>query len=99
VQEKAVAALEEEAARVVGHPVLLSSPQQVCAVLYEELKLPPPSSRAGEVGAMNKFKAANQTHTTNEETLQRLTKLHPLPGIILEHRHVNKMLTGNTSLR
>lgn len=94
LQEKAVAAIEEEAFRIVGHPFLLSSPLQVCTVLYEELKLPPPNSRAGEVGSMIKFKAANQAHTTNEETLQRLTKLHPLPAIILEHRHVNKMLTG-----
>ena len=33
----------QEAEQMLGHPVMLTSPQQLCSVLYEELKLPPPA--------------------------------------------------------
>ena len=36
--------LPGQASKLVGHPVLLSSPQQLCSVLFEELRLPPPKN-------------------------------------------------------
>ena len=46
--ERKLIQLEEEATRIMGHPVLLTSPQQLCSVLFEELRLPPPKNE-GEV--------------------------------------------------
>ena len=35
--------------KLLGHPVLLTSPQQLCSVLFEELGLPPPSAVKNQV--------------------------------------------------
>ena len=95
--ERKLIELEEEATKVVGHPVLLTSPQQLCSVLFEELQLPPPKNGLSASTAGNstsKFKGSNQQYSTNEEVLSALVDLHPLPAIVLEHRHISKMLGG-----
>lgn len=95
--ERKLLELEEEATKVVGHPVLLSSPQQVCSVLFEELQLPPPKdglSASTAANSTSKFKGSHQQYSTNEEVLSALVDLHPLPAIVLEHRHISKMLGG-----
>lgn len=65
--------LEEEATKLLGHPVLLTSPQQLCSVLFEELRLPPPTNsglRASTASAStSKFQGAHQQYSTNEEVL------------------------------
>jgi DNA polymerase I-like protein with 3'-5' exonuclease and polymerase domains len=43
---------------------------------------------------VSKFKGAHQQYSTNEEVLTSLIDQHPLPAIVLEHRHVSKMLSG-----
>ena len=69
--ERKLIQLEEEATRILGHPVLLTSPQQLCSVLFEELRLPPPKNEglhaATAANSTSKFKGANQTYSTNEE--------------------------------
>ena len=95
--ERKLLELEEEATKVVGHAVLLTSPQQLCSVLFEELQLPPPKnglSASTAANSVSKFKGAHQQYSTNEEVLIELIDLHPLPSIVLEHRHVSKMLSG-----
>jgi len=95
--ERKLLELEEEATKVVGHPVLLTSPQQLCSVLFEELQLPPPKnglSASTAANSVSKFKGAHQQYSTNEEVLTSLIDQHPLPAIVLEHRHVSKMLSG-----
>lgn len=37
--------MQGEAQRLVGRPFLMSSPQQLAAVLYTDLRLPPPPDR------------------------------------------------------
>jgi len=68
--ERKLLQLEEEATKLVGHPVLLTSPQQLCSVLFEELQLPPPANGLSASTAANstsKFKGAHQQYSTNEE--------------------------------
>lgn len=55
------------------------SPKQVGVVLFEDLALP----------AMKKTKTG---WSTDQETLEELRGLHPLPGILLEYREVAKLL-------
>jgi hypothetical protein len=89
--ERKLIQLEEEATKLLGHPVMLTSPQQLCSVLFEELKLPPPAnglSSSTAAASTSKFKGANQQYSTNEEVLTALTDHHPLPAIVLEHRCV-----------
>lgn len=63
----------------------LSSPADVRSVLFEKLKLPPPPA------AMN---AKSGNLSTNAEVLGELLCQHPLPGIILQHRKLSKLLDG-----
>ncbi|WIA12996.1 hypothetical protein OEZ85_006607 [Tetradesmus obliquus] len=63
----------------------LSSPTDVRSVLFEKLKLPPPPA------AMN---AKSGNLSTNAEVLGELLCQHPLPGIILQHRKLSKLLDG-----
>jgi DNA polymerase I-like protein with 3'-5' exonuclease and polymerase domains len=44
---------------MLGHPVMLTSPQQLCSVLYEELKLPPPARSVLRV-CSNSFRVARE---------------------------------------
>jgi DNA polymerase I-like protein with 3'-5' exonuclease and polymerase domains len=66
--------------RLVGREVNLASPEQVSALLFDELQLP--------VQTWGKRHAS-----TSDEALQRLLDLHPVVPLVLEHRALNKLLT------
>lgn len=70
----------------------IASNQQLADVLFgkDELNLPLPPN-----AAKSKTK---RHHTTEEETLQALTHLHPLPGIIIEYRKAQKLLSSFVQL-
>jgi DNA polymerase-1 len=57
-------------------------------VLYDELKLPKLELNAG-----GRKKAAVTHHSTSDEILTKLSKAHPLAGLIIEHRALSKVLT------
>ena len=65
----------EEAA---GVPFNVNSPRQVAEVLFDRLKLP-------------KGKRTRDGYSTDNEVLERLTSLHPLPGLLLECRQASKL--------
>ncbi|CAD7699534.1 unnamed protein product [Ostreobium quekettii] len=76
--------LEEKAHRDAGRVFNLTSAQEVAGVLFEDLGLvPPPSAQQGKRGL-----------STKAEVLQELALEHPLPGLILEHRKLKKLITG-----
>ncbi|MBI1305302.1 MAG: DNA polymerase I [Bacteroidetes bacterium] len=58
----------------------ISSPKQLGEVLFEHLKLDPKAK-----------KTRTGQYKTDEETLQKLIGLHPLPGLILEYREIQKL--------
>lgn len=62
----------------VGHEFNISSPQQLSHVLFDELGLP--KSRRTKYG-----------YTTDAATLEALRPLHPVVGLILEHRQIAKL--------
>ncbi|ELR25164.1 DNA polymerase I domain containing protein [Acanthamoeba castellanii str. Neff] len=76
--------IEEHARRLVGHSVCLSSPKEVAHVLFEELKLPTPRRSR---------KQLTEQHSTSEKVLLALKEHHPLPALILEYRHCQKLIT------
>ncbi|MFH1461917.1 MAG: DNA polymerase I [bacterium] len=57
----------------------LNSPQQVQAFLFDELKLP-------EVR-----KTIKGQRGTGQEVLEELSKIHPIPGMILKYRELSKL--------
>ncbi|XP_052244253.1 DNA polymerase theta-like [Dreissena polymorpha] len=94
-----LSALEEQAYTIAGHPFSLSAPDDVSQVLFIELRLPPngdPSSVQKPLGAPGRRGGGGTSRTqysTSKEVLERLRKLHPLPGVILEWRRITNALT------
>ena len=77
--------LKREADKVLGHPIQLSSPQKISYALFTELGL------GAYVSAKNTKQKTHQS--TGEKVLKSLKAKHPLPGIILEYRHCQKLLS------
>ncbi|HSW73711.1 MAG TPA: DNA polymerase, partial [Candidatus Limnocylindria bacterium] len=58
----------------------LNSPKQVQELLFEKLQLPP-----------QKKSAKGLSYSTDQEVLSALSKLHPIPGLILQYRELAKL--------
>ncbi len=63
---------------LAGREFNIDSPKQLQVVLFDELKLP--IKRKTKTGA-----------STDQEVLEELAPLHPLPAKIIEHRHLTKL--------
>lgn len=74
-----LAALRRRAHAEAGEEFNLDSPKQVGAILFERLGLP--HARKTKTG-----------FSTDQKALEELAHLHPLPGMILEHREIAKLL-------
>jgi DNA polymerase I len=72
-------AAQRKAHELAGRSFNLDSPKQLCALLFEELKLP----------AL--VKTPKGQPSTNEEALEAIADLHELPRLILEHRGLAKL--------
>lgn len=72
--------LEREIYDLAGHPFNIASLPQLRKVLFEELKLPV-QRKTGITGEPS----------TDQETLEKLAPLHPLPRKILEQRTIAKL--------
>ncbi len=73
-----LASLAEEIYEAAGRRFNINSPQQLGAILFEELGLP--RGRKTKTG-----------YSTNVRELERLKKHHPLPGLILRYRNLAKL--------
>ena len=78
--------VQRKAEKEAGKPFNLSSPKQVREVLYDELKL-------DEKSGLSVGKTAGGVKSTCESVLMKMTKCHPLPSLILQHRQVAKIKT------
>jgi DNA polymerase-1 len=58
----------------------LNSPKQLEELLFSHLKLPPQKKTSGKTG-----------YSTDQEVLQALAKLHPVPGLIAQYRELFKL--------
>ncbi len=77
-------AAQQRAHEVAGRSFNLDSPKQLCALLFEELKLP----------AL--VKTPTGQPSTNEEALEAIADQHELPRLILEHRSLAKLRSTYT---
>jgi DNA polymerase-1 len=74
-------AMKELEARIhaaAGHPFNIASTRELARVLFEELQLP----------VQRKLKTGP---STDQEVLEKLAELNPLPGLVLEHRSLSKL--------
>lgn len=89
--------VEAQAHAMCGREFLLTSPEQVARVLYEDLRLVPPSEAlpAGTSGggsARVGSRSVTKKHpSTSEQALQQLAQAHALPALILRHRKLMKL--------
>ncbi len=81
--EDKIGTLEQEIYRMAGGPFAILSPKQVGEVLFDRLKLPVAKKGTKKGGAPS----------TDEEALQSLSALHPLPGLIMQYRQLRKFLS------
>ncbi|GFR82717.1 DNA polymerase [Elysia marginata] len=92
-------ALEEQAYEMAGHVFSLTSTDDISKILYSELKLPingDPSLMPQLSNGRGQRRGRNRTAligSTSKETLEKLTKFHPLPAVILEWRRISSALT------
>ena len=81
---KRMLAAQQQAIELAGRTFNLDSPRQVCALLFEELKLP----------AM--VKTPTGQPSANEEALAAIAELHELPRVILDYRSLAKLRSTYT---
>ena len=77
-------AAQQQATELAGRTFNLDSPKQVCALLFEELKLP----------AL--VKTPTGQPSANEEALEAIADLHELPRVILDYRSLAKLRSTYT---
>ncbi len=77
--------LEKEIYNAVGHQFNINSPQQLSAVLFNELKLKPASARKTQSG-----------YSTDAAILDELKDVHPVIRFILEYRQLAKLKSTYT---
>ncbi|KAM4683983.1 DNA polymerase theta [Amazona ochrocephala] len=104
VMQAKLSELETKAYQLAGHSFSLTSPDDIAEVLFLELKLP----QNGDVKVQGNKKTLGYTRrtsakgnrlrlskqlSTTKDVLEKLRKLHPLPGLILEWRRINNAIT------
>ena len=77
-------ALQQQATELAGRSFNLDSPKQLCALLFDELKLP----------AL--VKTPGGAPSTNEEALEAIADQHELPRVILAYRGLAKLRSTYT---
>ena len=80
--------LEEQAYKLAKRTFSLTSPDETCKVLYNELRLP----LNGEIDVRRKNSKIKPS--CKKEVLQKLVNLHDLPKVILEWRKLNRSVTN-----
>jgi DNA polymerase-1 len=73
-------ALERDIHEIAGREFNINSPVQLRKILFEELQLP-----------VQKKTAKSSASSTDQETLELLAPLHPLPRKIVEYRQIAKL--------
>jgi DNA polymerase-1 len=76
--------VQQQAFELIGRPFSLESPKQLQGILFDELRLKPTQ------------RTPTGQPSTNEDALEELTELHPLPKLILEFRGLTKLKSTYT---
>jgi len=75
--------LQEKIWKMAGGEFNINSPKQLGEVLFDKLKLT----------AKNMKKTAGGARSTRESELEKLREVHPVAGLILDHRELQKLLS------
>lgn len=78
IEKKLFAAIEQQQ-DIAGSGINLNSPKQIEILLFDQLKLPVVK------------KSSKGQRSTDHEVLQELSKIHPVPALILRHRELSKL--------
>lgn len=78
--------IEEEIFEIIGTEVNIASTQQLAGVLFTP-------EEEGGLGLRVVEKTSTGNPSTNERVLSELAAEHPLPALILDWRHVSKLLS------
>jgi len=84
--------IEEESYRLAGRHFTFSSPQDVCRVLYHEMKFPVNGDPKLNLRMVRPGKGGIKL-TAAKEPLEKLARTHQLPKLILEHRRISGALS------
>ncbi|XP_013926923.1 PREDICTED: DNA polymerase theta-like, partial [Thamnophis sirtalis] len=104
VMEAKLNEIENRIYQLAGHSFSLTCPDDVAEVLFLEQKLPSDGELKMQRGkkvlgctrkaTTNKNRARlSKQFSTTKEVLEKLKKLHPLPGLILEWRRITNAIT------
>lgn len=77
INEKIAAAVGSD--KINGHEINLNSPKQVEVLLFDKLNLNPVK------------KSPKGKRSTDRDVLDELSKVHPIPGLILQYRELAKL--------
>jgi len=81
IESKIAACLAGGQQSIIAPTLNLNSPAQLEVLLFDTLKLPAP-----------KKNSKTGSRSTDSEVLQELSKIHPIPGLIMQYRELNKLL-------
>ncbi|XP_076439647.1 DNA polymerase nu-like [Babylonia areolata] len=84
ILKKKIDKVEKKAFQLAGHSFCINSTQQLRQLLYEELRLDQQLRKVA-------LTASAHHKSTSEAMLKQLVAIHPLPGVILEYRHMLKL--------
>ncbi|XP_069684319.1 uncharacterized protein [Periplaneta americana] len=87
ILEEQVGHLQNSAYKEAGKRFQLNSVQQLSKILYDDLKLDQ------KANIKVKTTVARKARSTSLPTLQLLEPFHPLPGVVLQYRHLQKLKT------
>ena len=89
--------IEEVSYRIAGRHFSLSSPPDICKVLYNELRLPVNGDAKLSLKSVGRGKGALRL-SANKEILEKLIACgHKLPALVLEHRRLSSALSKTLS--
>lgn len=86
--QKRICDVEAEAMMAAGKSFDIRSSRSVAKILFQHLGLP-----ATKAEAVGKRLGARVGLSTNAEVLQDLVSFHPLPGLVMEHRRLQKFVS------
>jgi DNA polymerase-1 len=84
---KALASIEADIFGHAGHSFNINSTQQLSQVLFNELGLQPPD---------NTRKTSSGHYSTAASVLEELIGVHPIVGLVMEHRELSKLQSTYT---
>ncbi len=86
--------LEKQSYSLVGKSFSFTSTNEIADILYDQLKLPYPldNNNNNNSNCTTTSSRIKKKRSTAKNILQQLEDIHPLPGMILEHRKLSHLL-------